>query len=280
MEDTRPVFEAVAQAQARGETVVLATIIAAHGSAPRHTGSKLLLRADGTMLGTVGGGLMEAKVVAVAREALRDGQPRTETYVLNDIGRGDPGVCGGTVTVFIEPIAAPPTLVIIGGGHVGKALAELARWMEFRVVLTDDRPEYCSPEYLPGMDEYLVCSPAEVPLRLNIQPDTMIAAVTRGLPVDLQLIPALLASPAAYIGLIGSRRRWALTAQTLVDQHGVTREQLARIRAPIGLELEAETPKEIAISIMAEIIMLRQGGTGQPMRWLGEPDEAQGTAGA
>ncbi|MBL8145697.1 MAG: XdhC family protein [Anaerolineae bacterium] len=280
MEDTRPIFEAVAAAQARGEAVALATIIAAHGSAPRHTGSKLLLRADGTTLGTVGGGLLEARVVAVAREALRDGQPRTETYVLNDIGRGDPGVCGGTVTVFIEPITAPPTLVIIGGGHVGKALAELAKWMEFRVVLTDDRPEYCSPEYAAGMDEYIVCAPAELPKRLNIQPETVIAAVTRGLPVDLHLIPALLATPAAYIGLIGSRRRWALTVKALADEHGVTREQLARIHAPIGLELEAETPKEIAISIMAEIIMVRHGGTGQPMRWLGEADEAQGAAGA
>lgn len=279
MDDTRPVFEAVAAAQARGESVVLVTIIAAHGSAPRHTGSKLLLRADGTTLGTVGGGLLEAKVVALAREALRDGQPRTESFTLNDIGKGDPGVCGGTVTVFIEPIAAPPTLVIIGGGHVGRALGELAKWMEFRVVLTDDRAEYCSPEYLPGMDEYLVCAPADVPQRLNIQPDTMIAAVTRGLPVDIHLIPALLATPAGYIGLIGSRRRWALTVKALAEQHGVTREHLSRIHAPIGLELEAETPKEIAVSIMAEIIMLRHGGTGQPMRWLGEPGEAQGEAG-
>jgi len=130
------------------------------------------------------------------------------------------------------------------------------------------------------MDEYVVCAPAEVPQRLNIQPDTVIAAVTRGLPVDMHLIPALLATPAGYIGLIGSRRRWALTVKALAGEHGVTHEQLARIHAPIGLELEAETPREIAISIMAEIIMVRHGGTGQPMRWLGEPGEAQGTAGA
>lgn len=280
MEDTRAVFEAVVAAQAHGEAAVLATIIAAHGSAPRHTGSKLLLRADGSFVGTVGGGLMEAKVVAVAREALRDGQPRTETYVLNDLSQGDPGVCGGTVTVFIEPIAAPPTLVVIGGGHVGRALAELAKWMEFRVVLSDDRPAFCSPEYLPGMDEYLVCAPADVTQRLTIGPDTMIAAVTRGLPIDIHLIPALLATPATYIGLIGSRRRWALTVKALMDERGFSREQLARVRAPIGLELEAETPKEIAVSILAEIIMLRQGGTGQPMRWLGEADEVQGPTGA
>ena len=278
MEDTRAVYEAILVAQQRGEAAVLATIIAAHGSAPRHTGSKLLLRADGSFVGTVGGGRMEAKVLETAQAALRDGQARTETYVLNDPGRGDPGVCGGTVTVFIEQIASPLTLVVIGGGHVGRALAELAKWMELRVVLSDDRPEFCSPEYLPGMDEYLVCPPAEVAQRMAIGPGTMIAAVTRGLPIDIHLIPALLATPAAYIGLIGSRRRWALTVKALVEEHGVPREQLARVRAPIGLELEAETPKEIAISILAEIIMVRRGGTGQPMRWLGEPDTTESSA--
>lgn len=280
MEDTRAVFEAVVAAQARGEAAVLVTIIAAHGSAPRHTGSKLLLRADGSFVGTVGGGRLEAKVLELAQATLQDGQARTESYALNDIAQGDPGVCGGTVTVFIEQIAAPPTLIVIGGGHVGRALAELAKWMEFRVVLSDDRPEFCSPEYLPGMDEYLVCAPAEIAQRLTIRPDTLIAAVTRGLPVDIHLIPALLATQAGYIGLIGSRRRWALTMKALIEERGFTREQLARVRAPIGLELEAETPKEIAISILAEIIMVRHGGTGQPMRWLGEPDEAHDPAGA
>ncbi|MFN8378559.1 MAG: XdhC family protein [Anaerolineae bacterium] len=280
MEDTRAVFEAVVSAQSRGESAVMATIIAAHGSAPRHTGSRLLLRADGSFVGTVGGGRMEAKVLETAQSVLADRLPRTETYVLNDPGQGDPGVCGGTVTVFIEPIAAPPTLVVIGGGHVGRALAELAKWMEFRVVLNDDRPDFCSPEYLPGMDEYLVCAPAEVTQRLAIHSDTIIAAVTRGLPIDIKLIPALLATPAAYIGLIGSRRRWALTVKALMDEQGFTREQLARVRAPIGLELEAETPREIAVSILAEIIMLRRGGTGQPMRWLGDVDEVQGPTGA
>lgn len=275
MEDTRAVYEAVVAAQQRGEAAALATIVGAQGSVPRHVGSKLLLRADGSFVGTVGGGRLEARVIEMANATMQDGQARTESYTLNDINAGDAGVCGGTVTVFVEPIAAPLTLVVIGGGHVGKALAQLAKWMDFRVVLSDDRPEFCSPEYLPGMDEYVVCAPAEVPQRIAVGPSTAIAAVTRGLPVDIKLIPALLGTPAGYIGLIGSRRRWALTAKALMEQHDFTREQLARLRAPIGLELEAETPKEIALSIMAEIVMLRRGGTGRPMRWLGEPDEAR-----
>jgi xanthine dehydrogenase accessory factor len=274
MDDTRVVYEAVLAAQNSGEPAALATVIAAQGSAPRHVGSKMLVRADGSFTGTVGGGRLEAKVIESALQTIGDGEARTDSYALNDIGAGDPGICGGTVTIFIERIAAPPTLLIIGGGHVGKALASLARWAEFRVVLSDDRAEFCSPEYAPGLDGYIVCPPAEVPQHVAIGPDTLIAAVTRGLPVDIHLIPALLKTPAAYIGLIGSRRRWALTVKALANEFGYTREQLARIHAPIGLELQAETPKEIAVSILAEIIMLRRGGTGQPMRWLGEPDEA------
>jgi xanthine dehydrogenase accessory factor len=120
-----------------------------------------------------------------------------------------------------------------------------------------------------------VCSPDNLTDRIDITPQTYIAAVTRGLPVDEHLIPALLDTDAAYIGLIGSRRRWALTARHLRETYGLTNEQLARVRAPIGLELEAESPREIALSILAEITMLRRGGTGQPMQWLGNLSEVE-----
>jgi xanthine dehydrogenase accessory factor len=120
------------------------------------------------------------------------------------------------------------------------------------------------------MDSYIVCKPGEIAQQTAITPHTYIAAVTRGMPVDLELIPALLATDAAYIGLIGSRRRWALTVSALKEQRGLTDAQVQRIHAPIGLELQAETPQEIAISIMAEIIMVRRGGSGQPMHWMGE----------
>jgi xanthine dehydrogenase accessory factor len=276
MEDTRAVFEAVIAAHNAGEAAALATVIAATGSVPRHEGSKMLVRADGSFVGTVGGGRMEAAVIEAARAVLDRGEARTESYTLNDPGAGDPGICGGTVTIFIEPIAAPPTLLVIGGGHVGKALAQLGKWMEFRVLLSDDRPEFCNADYAPGLDGYLVCAPGDIPEQVALGPSTYVAAVTRGLPVDVRLIPALLKTPAAYIGLIGSRRRWAITLKTLVSEQGFSREQLARVHAPIGLELQAETPKEIALSIMAEILMVRRGGTGKPMRWLGEPHEAEG----
>lgn len=275
MDDVKAVYEALLDAQNRGEAVALATIISVHGSMPRHAGSKMLVRADGSIVGTVGGGAMEQRVIQDALAALSDGQPRTTSYTLNSLADGDPGVCGGTAQFFVEPVVSSPTLLVIGGGHVGKAVAELGRWMDWRVVLSDDRPEFCNADYAPGLNEYVVCSPSEVVERVRITAQTYVAAVTRGLPVDLKLVPALLRTEAAYIGIIGSRRRWALTVAALREQAGLTDADLRRVRAPIGLELQAETPKEIALSILSEIVMLRRGGTGQPMRWLGEVAEAE-----
>lgn len=252
-----------------GLAAALVTIIETHGSMPRHVGSKMIVWPDGRIVGTVGGGQMESRIIADAQAAIQSGKSAVVEFSLNDIGAGDPGVCGGTGRFFIEPLAPLTSLLVIGGGHVGKSLCELGKWAGFRVILSDDRPEFCTPEYVPNLDGYIVCTPAELPTQLAIGPHTYIAAVTRGLPVDKALIPALLETQAAYIGLIGSRRRWALTIQEL-EENGLSKAQIARIHAPLGLELNAETPQEIAVSILAEIIMLMRGGDGHPMRWLPE----------
>jgi xanthine dehydrogenase accessory factor len=265
MTENLAVFKAAADAHEKNLPAALATVIQVDGSVPRHVGSKMLIYESGEIVGTVGGGAMEARIVGDGQAAIRDGQSRTVSYTLNDIRDGDPGICGGTVTVFVEPLQVRATLLVIGCGHVGKALAQLGKWAGFRVVVSDDRAEYCNPAYIPNMDEYIVCKPGEIAQQVRITPKTFVAAVTRGLPVDEQLIPALLQTDAAYLGLIGSRRRWALTAKALADR-GVTPEQLDRIHAPIGLELQAETPEEIAISILAEIIMVQRGGDGRPMK--------------
>ena len=162
MEHPRAVYAALLDAQDQGIPAALATVVAVQGSVPRHEGSKMLIYADGTFVGTVGGGAMESLVIQEALAALGDGQTRRRSYTLNDLAAGDPGICGGTVEVFVEPVAIAPTLLVIGGGHVGKALAQLGKWMEYRVILSDDRPDFCNPEYLPGMDSYLVCKPAEI----------------------------------------------------------------------------------------------------------------------
>lgn len=254
MENSGNVYAALAEVEATGKLAALATIIRTSGSVPRHPGSKMLVYADGAIVGTVGGGALESKIVASALEIMQSGRPATFSYSLTDLAAGDPGICGGTVEIFVEPIGLAPTLVVIGCGHVGKALAELAKWSGFRVILSDDRAEYCNPEFIPGMDAYWVVPPAELHSHLEINASTFVAAVTRGLPIDVKLFPTLLATDAPYIGLIGSRRRWALTRQALIEEEHLAAEQVDRIKSPIGIEIEAETPQEIAISIMAEII--------------------------
>lgn len=262
-DDHKAVYEALLAAHASGAPCVLVTVISTQGSMPRHAGSKMLVNADGTTIGTIGGGAMESRVVGDALAALAAGEPRTVTYTLNSLDDGDPGICGGSAQLFIEPVQPPLTLLVIGGGHCGKALAELAHWSGYRVILSDDRPDYCNPSVVPGLAGYVVCPPAQIVDHLTIDHNTYIAAVTRGLAVDLHLIPALLRTPAPYIGLIGSRRRWLLTARALRSA-GVSDDQIDRVRSPIGLELNAETPKEIAVSILAEIIAVRRGAPCDP----------------
>lgn len=260
------ILQLAAECIEQNKACALVTIIRTAGSVPRHEGSKMLVGTDGAILaGTIGGGEMENRVIQLAVQCMADGQPRTASFQLADPKEGDPGVCGGTVEVFIEPLLSTPTLVIVGAGHVGRALAHAAKWCGFRVVVTDDRVELCTPEQTPEADEYLPGLLNEQLEKITITPQTYFALVTRGFPIDVKVLPTLLQSPAAYIGVIGSKRRW-LTAANALRERGVTDEQLERVHAPIGLELNAETPEEIAISIMAEIIMRRRGGDGRPMR--------------
>lgn len=268
--EQQAIYQAILAAQAQHLATALATVISTTGSMPRHAGAKMLIYADGRIVGTIGGGAMEAQVIQAGQAVMQSGQARMESYTLNSLENGDFGICGGTASIFIEAISLSPTLLVIGAGHVGKSLAELAKWIGYRVLLADDRAEYCNPEAVPNLDAYYVCPASDITQQVTINASTYIAAVTRGLVVDLALFPALLATEAAYIGLIGSRRRCLLTMQKLVADYGVTQAQIQRIHAPIGLELEAETPQEIALSIMAEITMHRRGGTGHPMRYDSE----------
>ncbi|MGB7340893.1 MAG: XdhC family protein [Phototrophicaceae bacterium] len=272
-DDHRAVYQAALNATEQGIPSALATVLSTTGSIPRHAGSKMLIFADGNIVGTIGGGKMESAVMESAQACIANQHTQTITYSLNSTSDANVGICGGTATIFIEPIAFAPTILVIGAGHVGKAVAELAKWMGYRVVLSDDRSAYCNPDAVPDLDAYIVANPAEITEHIKITSHTYIVTVTRGLPIDEQLLPQLVLTNAAYIGLIGSRRRWTITSNTLREKYGLTDEQLKRIQSPIGLELEAETPKEIAISIMAQITMQRRGGTGQPMQWHGNLDD-------
>lgn len=259
------IYSALAELEQAGESGALCTIIRSRGSTPRHQGSKMLVYADGHFTGTVGGGEIENRVLREALAAMQDGQSRLLSYDMVDPQAGDPGVCGGTVEVYVEPVLPRPLVLIIGGGHVGKAVAHLAHWLNFRVAVSDDRAAFCTPEANPDADLFFPVLMAELPQQLTINPQTYILLTTRGVTVDIAGLPGLLDSPAAYLGVIGSKRRWALTRKALLEA-GFSEEKLNRVVSPIGLELNAETPEEIAVSIMAEIIMLRNGGTGRPMR--------------
>lgn len=243
----------------------MCTVVSSQGSTPRHVGSKMLVYAEGGFIGTVGGGDLEHRVQDEAWMAIADGQPRLLSYNMSDPARGDPGVCGGQVEVFVEPILPSPLLVVIGAGHVGRAVVYLAKWLGFRVAVSDDRAEFCTPESTPGADAYYPVPMEKLPDALKINRRTFIVITSRGSSVDAAGLPALLDSPAAYIGVIGSRRRWATTVKELKER-GVTTGQIQRVHSPIGLELNAETPEEIAVSILAEILMLRDGGTGKTMK--------------
>jgi xanthine dehydrogenase accessory factor len=259
------IYQALAELESKGEGGAVCTIIRSRGSTPRHVGSKMLVYADGHFIGTVGGGEVEARVIHEALDSLQDEMPRVLSYDMIDPKQGDPGVCGGQLEVYVEPIVPHPTLVIIGGGHVGKAVAHLAHWLNFRVVVSDDRAEFCTPEANPDADAFYPVKMGDLPAQLKITPQTYIVLTTRGVTVDIEGLPALLDSPARYVGVIGSKRRWTLTRKGMLEA-GIPVEKIDRIHSPIGLELNAETPEEIAVSIMAEIIMLRNQGTGQQMK--------------
>ncbi len=260
----KSVYSALSKLEQSGGAGALCIIVETQGSTPRHVGSKMLVYPDGKFAGTVGGGELESRVIAEAIEAMDDGEPRKLFYKMNDPAQGDPGVCGGQLEVFVEPIMPKPLLVVIGGGHVGQAVVHLAKWLGFRVAVSDDRAEFCSPEMLPEADEFYPVPMAELPQHLEITNWATLVLTTRGADVDAAGLPALLETPAQYIGVIGSRRRWTHTVK-LLNEAGIGNEEVERIHSPIGLELNAETPNEIALSIMAEIIMLQRGGDGKVM---------------
>jgi xanthine dehydrogenase accessory factor len=253
----RQLLAAVSAAVDAGETVCVATVVQTSRSVPRRAGSKMLVYADGRAIGTIGGGEMESRVVRAALEAIADRSTRLCTYQLVDPSTGDPGVCGGEATISLEPFMPTPTVYVVGCGHVGKSVVELAHWMGFRVIATDDRPDLATSSELPLADGTVSGHITEALKQFPITAETHVVVVTRNMAIDLELLPHLVATPARSIGVMGSARRWDETRTALLAA-GAAATDLNRITAPIGLELHAETPEEIAVSILAEIVSLRR----------------------
>ncbi len=247
------VLAELSDAVSGGHGVVLATVVATEGSVPRHVGTKMVVRADGSMVGTIGGGRVEDAIRLDALEALRRGEPGLRRYPLQQPERGDLGVCGGTMTVFLEPYGKTRTVFVIGAGHVGRAVVDLAHWLGYRTVVVDERTEMVTEESIPLADVRFAGTVADALAAHPVTEQTSVVVVTRSQELDVQIVPLLLGTPAGYIGVMGSRRRWEITRQAM-EASGVPVGQLERIHHPIGIEIGAETVEEIAVSIMAEVI--------------------------
>jgi xanthine dehydrogenase accessory factor len=262
MTTDREIAHALIEALDRGAAAVVASVVDTNRSVPRHVGAKLLLDADGHQIGSVGGGEMESQVCAAAMELITTGgSERVEggqmSFDLLDPAKGDPGVCGGSVSVHLEVFMPNPHLVVIGCGHVGTAVIELAHWLGFRVTALDDRADLADPSRLPDADVVLGGPLDQSLAKAGIDDTTHVVLVTRNVAVDATVLPIVLASPARSVGVMGSARRWATTRNQLADA-GVTAEQMDRVVSPIGVDIAAETPAEIALSIMTELVDLRR----------------------
>lgn len=258
------VFRRLADLEKSGEPAVLVTVLETQGSVPRHSGSKMIVYPDGSIYGTIGGGEMEDDVIQQALKALAERKSRRKRYAFRDPARGDVGVCGGEMEVFVEPIRPPATIIVVGCGHVGQAVVKLAHWLGLRVLAVDDRFEYVTQDVVPDADKRVHAEMGQVADQIDLTPSSYVLLTTRSSALDVEALPGLLTKPAAYIGVIGSRRRWATTRKEL-EAVGVPQDQLDRVSSPMGLELNAETPEEIALSMMAELVMLMRGGDGERM---------------
>jgi xanthine dehydrogenase accessory factor len=255
----REVFAAVADALERGEPAALVTIVSTIGSTPQRIGAKMLVFADGRIVGTIGGGCYENDAFGKAREAIRTRKPQLVHYELDDDFAQETGlVCGGQMDVYIEPIEPSPELYIVGAGHVGFHLGRIAAEVGFRVHVADDREKFANAERFPTATEIVVDDIPSWIARAAIPAHAYVVVVTRGHTNDLEALRALAPRELRYLGLIGSRAKVARIYEALTDDR-MPAEALARVHAPIGLDIGAVTPQEIAVSILAELIAVKHG---------------------
>lgn len=253
--DEKLIYQEILKAEEENLSVVLATVVESYDSAPQRAGAKMVVRADGSSIGTVGGGPVEKDVITLARESItRKTGPRTMEVELDE---ENGFLCGGRMKIFIEPLHPQPRLIIIGAGHVGRALARLADFSGFRPVTLDDREEYANPENITAGQVSVIDDFKDGLAGFTINEETSLVIATRGHEHDFDAALAALKSPASYIGIVGSRKKRASFRQSLKDL-GYGDRDLRRIRMPVGLPIGSVTPEEIAVSIMAQIIQERR----------------------
>lgn len=274
IDDSRDVFQAMADLRRENRPFVLVSVIGVTSSAPREVGAKMVVLEDGAIVGTIGGGPFEAAVIEEARRLLTErGGAKRESY---DLDSFEGMRCGGMVEVFFDPLPSRSRLVIVGAGHIGTKLARLAGEIDMPHVVIDDRPEYADPARFPKAQN-VVCSLLDRDLfaRFPITAVDAIAIVTRRNDLDTACLEAALATRARYIGMIGSRRRVELTFRDL-ERKGLNPAADPRVHAPIGLKLGDRTPGEVALAILAEVVQSGGGAPAPPVRRAKEGAQDRG----
>ena len=276
------VFAALGEALKAGEEVALVTIVSANGSTPQRVGAKMLVFADGRVVGTIGGGCYENEALWKAREALKTRRACTVRYELTDDFAEESGlICGGQMEVFIEPIEPSPAVYIFGAGHVGQFVGRVAHDAGFQVHVIDDREKFANRERFPEAAEIVVDDIPDWLARTPLPSTAYAVVVTRGHRHDLDALRALTRHNLRYLGLIGSRAKVKRIYDVLAEDGSITVEQLERVHAPIGLDIGAVTPQEIAVSIVAELIAIRRGKEREiapaSLKWMPKIKVVQGS---
>jgi xanthine dehydrogenase accessory factor len=264
------IYELLLNAFKAGEACALATVARVTGSAPRETGAKMVIYQDGRSAGTIGGGKFESLVIAEAVRAIADGKSVLKTYPLHEASKNSFGaICGGEVTVFIEPQSLPPLFCVVGAGHCSRALAKLAQECGFAVTVLDDRVELLGPSYFSSSIRCLSDPTPENFIRDHKWCDRdVLVLVGRNYHIDREALAAALETGGiGYIGMIGSKKKVLNVFDELVTR-GFSREAFSEVRAPIGIDIGADCPAEIAVSVMAEVFSVLRGANGRPLSEL------------
>ncbi|MFZ0320512.1 MAG: XdhC/CoxI family protein [Candidatus Sulfotelmatobacter sp.] len=264
------IYEEIVQLRRKGRRGAIATIVNSRGSIPSFRTAKMLVRDDGSIVGTIGGGCVEADVWQAAREVMESEKPHTLTFDLNQDPKYDTGlVCGGSLEVFIEPVLPPALLYVFGAGHVAVNLCQVAANAGFELIVTDDRSSYATRERFPAAREVHAVEFDEAIKTLDPNEASYIVIVTRGHRDDMRILRWAVQTRARYIGMIGSKRKVIEIFKALQNE-GIPGHLFDRVHAPVGLDIGAVTPEEIAVAITAELIAIRRHATVElpHMKWV------------
>ena len=258
------IYEELVRLRRLGQKCALATIVEKRGSIPSYESAKLLVREDGSMAGTIGGGCVEAEVWTAAREVLETEKPRHLSFNLGQDAAYDNGlICGGQLDVFVEPVLPAPAAFIFGAGHISKSLAQVAALAGFATIVVDNRDTFANRERFPEASEVHAAEYEDVFPRLQINESSYLIIVTRGHRDDMRVLRLAVATPARYIAMIGSRRK-VLNVVRELEKEGIPHSAFDRLYAPMGLDIGAISPEEIAVAVAAEMIAVRRNAGG---RW-------------